>query len=240
MGVTGYLTWEGEILSETRAGVEADYLPDPLGSTAALLNSSQVKTDTFLWWPFGEQRSHSGASLTRLGYLGTYGYYANNFGNYLYVRARILSTITIQWQSQDPEWPYQRSFTYCKNRPCTLVDPSDMAPFDCERCGYSLATMYWLTEEHDCHHKFMHCFVCCVLAHEFGWECAMDIQNSQKAPPDHQEYLLSRMKGCASGINGRVATSQCESHCAKRWPLSTAKNCDPNEKPLVPHGGYIL
>ena len=55
-----YLSVEGEILSETRNGVERDYLPDPLGSTAALLDSSQTKTDTYFYWPYGETRSHTG------------------------------------------------------------------------------------------------------------------------------------------------------------------------------------
>ncbi len=63
MGVTSYLTAKGEILSETRNGVESNYIPDPLGSTAALLDSNQTITDTYLWWPFGEQRSHIGASI---------------------------------------------------------------------------------------------------------------------------------------------------------------------------------
>lgn len=37
MGVTSYLVIDGEIISETRNGVEADYIPDPLGSTVALI-----------------------------------------------------------------------------------------------------------------------------------------------------------------------------------------------------------
>jgi len=37
-----YLTVDGVIISETRSGVRADYIPDPLGSTAPLTNSSQA------------------------------------------------------------------------------------------------------------------------------------------------------------------------------------------------------
>ena len=40
-----YLTINGEIISETRSGVRADYLPDALGSTIALTNSSNTITD---------------------------------------------------------------------------------------------------------------------------------------------------------------------------------------------------
>ncbi len=35
MPVVSYLTIDGEVISETRNGVERDYLPDPLGSTVA-------------------------------------------------------------------------------------------------------------------------------------------------------------------------------------------------------------
>src|SRR5947207_2497373 len=44
----------GEVLSENRGGVKRDYLPDPLGSTVALLDNTQTKTDTFTYWPYGE------------------------------------------------------------------------------------------------------------------------------------------------------------------------------------------
>jgi len=73
-----YLTVDGEIISETRSGVRADYIPDPLGSTAARTNSTQAITDTFSWWPFGELRSHGGLSTTSFGYVGTRGYYGDN------------------------------------------------------------------------------------------------------------------------------------------------------------------
>ena len=127
MGVTSYLTWEGEILSETRAGVEADYLPDPLGSTAALLNSSQVKTDTFSWWPFGEQESHSGTSVTRFGYLGTLGYFTNASGLGIYVRARVFSPLFANWVTLDPIWPIERAFSYAGQNPVNFTDPFGLA-----------------------------------------------------------------------------------------------------------------
>ncbi len=77
MAVVTYETVNGEILSETRDGVERDYLPDPLGSTSALLDSSQNKTDTFSYWPYGEVRSRTGSTPTPFGYVGTFGYYTD-------------------------------------------------------------------------------------------------------------------------------------------------------------------
>ena len=52
MPVTNYTTLDGEIVYENRGGVERDYVPDALGSTVALLDSAQAKTDTFTYWPY--------------------------------------------------------------------------------------------------------------------------------------------------------------------------------------------
>ena len=49
-----YTTLDGEIVSENRRGVMRDYVPDPLGSTVALLDNTQTQTDTFSYWPYGE------------------------------------------------------------------------------------------------------------------------------------------------------------------------------------------
>ena len=48
-----YTVLDGEIISENRGGVERDYVPDPLGSTVALLDNTQAQTDTFTTWPLG-------------------------------------------------------------------------------------------------------------------------------------------------------------------------------------------
>ena len=52
MPTVRYTTVNGEIIAEKRDGVRKLYMPDPLGSTAALLNSSQARTDTFSYWPY--------------------------------------------------------------------------------------------------------------------------------------------------------------------------------------------
>ena len=135
MGVTSYLTWEGEILSETRSGVESDYLPDPLSSTAALLNSSQVKTDTFSWWPFGEQRTHVGTSVTPFGFLTRQGFHVGSLNVGLYGPSGIYDasfTSLMSVRSDGIMLPY--AFT---SGLLTLVGPkkksSDGGPYDCTR-----------------------------------------------------------------------------------------------------------
>jgi hypothetical protein len=47
-----YTVLDGETMSENRGGVIRDYLPDALGNTIALLDSSQTKTDTFSYYPY--------------------------------------------------------------------------------------------------------------------------------------------------------------------------------------------
>ncbi len=42
-----YTVVNGQVLSENRGGVVRDYVPDPLGSTVALLDSTQTQQTTF-------------------------------------------------------------------------------------------------------------------------------------------------------------------------------------------------
>lgn len=46
----------GEVIAEKRRGVRSLYIPDPLGSTVALLDNTQTQIDTF---------SYSAKSFTR-------------------------------------------------------------------------------------------------------------------------------------------------------------------------------
>jgi len=122
MPVTNYLTVDGEILSEVRDTTTRDYVPDPLGSTLLLLDTTQTITDRFDWWPYGELRSHTGSSATPFGYVGTMGYYADQVSDRLYVRARYLRPQTGRWQTVDPLWPEQNAYEYAYAAPTTYVD----------------------------------------------------------------------------------------------------------------------
>ena len=65
-----YTVLDGEILAQERSGVKHDYVPDPLGSIVALYDTNQTKTDTFSYWPYGEERSRTGTTETRFSFLG--------------------------------------------------------------------------------------------------------------------------------------------------------------------------
>ena len=123
-----YLTIDGEIVSETRNGVRSDYIPDPLGSTAALINPSHTITDTFLWWPFGEQKSHVGSSVTPFGYGGTLGYYSGRFVGWMYARRRIDDPRTTAWLTTDPFWPSTFAYVYAAGQPTGRTDPLGLFP----------------------------------------------------------------------------------------------------------------
>ena len=59
-----YTVIDGEVIAEKRNGVRSLYVPDPLGSTVALLDSTQAQTDTFSYWPYGENDARTGATAT--------------------------------------------------------------------------------------------------------------------------------------------------------------------------------
>src|SRR6476646_1817078 len=100
MATVRYTTVNGEVIAEKRNGVRSLYVPDALGSTVALLDNTQTKTDTFEYWPYGETRTRTGTNPTRLQYVGTLGYYKDRSSK-TQVRARELDTQNGRWMTQD-------------------------------------------------------------------------------------------------------------------------------------------
>src|SRR4030095_15183844 len=78
MGTVRYTVLDGEIVSENRGGVERDYVPDPLGSTVAPLDNTPTQTDTFTYWPNGEERSITGPTPTAFRFVGSRGQYRDS------------------------------------------------------------------------------------------------------------------------------------------------------------------
>jgi len=133
MGTVRYTSIDGEILAEKRSGVRRTYVPDPLGSTTALAGSTQALTDTFAYWPYGEERYHTGPTPTPFRYVGTRGYYRDS-STVAYVRARSLTVQFGRWLNSDP-WESDSSGTnlypYVDNNPTTIVDPSGLVGILC-------------------------------------------------------------------------------------------------------------
>ena len=121
-----YTVWDGQIVSESRGGVESDYVPDPLGNTVALVNSSHAITDTWTYWPYGEIGVHNGSSITPFTFLGSLGYFLDAITQ-LYVRARLLRADVVRWLTVDRAWPAQSKYGYVGTKPSFRVDPSGRA-----------------------------------------------------------------------------------------------------------------
>lgn len=134
MAVVRYTVANGEIIAEKRGGVRKTYVPDPLGSTIALLDNTQTKTDTFSYWPYGEVQSRTGTTATPFQFVGTLGYYRDATDR-MYVRARYLRPNMARWQTVDPLWPNAEAFAYCAPNPVTLHDPTGLTPQDGEAAG---------------------------------------------------------------------------------------------------------
>src|SRR6266581_3649074 len=93
-----YTTVNGEVIAEERGGVRRLYVPDPLGSTIALLDNTQTQTDTFSYWPYGEERARTGTTPTPFRFGGTLGYYRDSSSR-TYLRGRSLDAAVGRWMS---------------------------------------------------------------------------------------------------------------------------------------------
>lgn len=119
-----YSNFCGMITHENRGGTERAYMPDPLGSTAALLDNSQNKTDTWEYWPYGEVASRTGTNSTPFTFCGIWGYFKDLPDRLIYVRARFLRPDLALWATVDPLWPSQAPFTYTSDAPVIFTDSS--------------------------------------------------------------------------------------------------------------------
>jgi RHS repeat-associated protein len=143
MGTVRYTVIDGEVIAEKRGGVRKQYVPDPLGSTVALLDSTQKKTDTFDCWPYGEESSRTGTTPTPFRYVGTAGYYRDAVERN-YVRARYLDSRLGRWISEDSvgylsDW---NLFRYTNAKPTILIDPSGLQGINV--CGLAEALgLHW-------------------------------------------------------------------------------------------------
>jgi RHS repeat-associated protein len=123
MPTVRYTVVDGEVLSELRGGVKRDYVPDPLGSTVALLDATQAKTDTFQYWPYGESAGRTGTTATPFQYVGTMGYYTDSSGRN-YVRARYLDKAKGRWVTEDYMMDGKNWCIYAYNNPSSNTDPT--------------------------------------------------------------------------------------------------------------------
>ena len=125
MPVTNYTAINGVIVHEDRGGVGKNYIPDTLGSTAKLADTSV--TDTYEYWSYGELKSHTGSSTTKFTYVGTLGYCGVTGSQMTYVRARMYMASRGRWATVDPLWPQERQYEYVSAMPQTYEDSSGLS-----------------------------------------------------------------------------------------------------------------
>src|SRR5437879_1901250 len=123
-----YTVINGEVVAEKRNGVRRLYTPDPLGSTIALIDNTQTITDTFQYWPYGEESGRTGTTAIPLRHGGVKGYFQDSALR-SYVRARVLDQARAHWLTSDPIGFASREvnlFIYARGNPVTALDPSGL------------------------------------------------------------------------------------------------------------------
>lgn len=121
MATVRYTTINGRVIAEKRGGVRKLYRPDHLGSTIALYDNTQAKTDTWVYWPYGVVRTRTGSTPTPFQFVGVLGYFRDS-SDRTYVRARTYRQTLGIWQTLDPIWPNGAPYLYCDESPLSKSD----------------------------------------------------------------------------------------------------------------------
>ena len=200
-----YTNFDGRLLHENRGGTIAPYVPDTLGSVAAVLPSGSLSPFQATYWPYGEVNTSSGTNPSPWAFVGTLGYYVDIVSLSTYVRARIYKPATAQWLILDPLWPEQSAYPYSArpatidggeqpygytmNNPLAWTDPSGKIPFcipghhrfydPCSSCAAAILYEWFPQPAHRANHQYAHCMACCVLTKLAGPDCAWDNQFEQ-------------------------------------------------------------
>lgn len=119
------------VYSNVFGGVVSTYVPDTLGSTVALVNSSGAMTDRWEYWPYDEVVRRTGTSVTPLTFLGVIGYFKDLLDKLLYVRARHLRVDLARWLTVDSIWPCCSASQHADGLPQTATDASGLD------CGFT-------------------------------------------------------------------------------------------------------
>ena len=118
----------GNIISQSRGGVESQFHFDALGSTLAVTNNDQHVTDSSAYSAFGEITEVSGGTDLSVRYIGRHGYRQCIVGDCHSVRRRTYVPDLIRWDSTDQYWSVfgASRYIYCRNNSTLLIDPSGL------------------------------------------------------------------------------------------------------------------
>lgn len=123
-----YTVAYGEVIAQKRSGTRSLLVPDPLGSTVALFDAAQTKTDTWSYFPYGEVKTRTGTTTLPFQFVGSLGYY-NDSSSKTYVRARYLDTGKGRWVTEDPigfDESDSNLYSYVANNATSQTDPAGL------------------------------------------------------------------------------------------------------------------
>ena len=119
----------GNLISQSRGGVDSLFLFNALGSTRQLASSSASVTDTYIYDSMGNALV-SGTAVNPFTFLGRIGYYNESELSCSYVRVRYMIPSIGRFISQDllNQGAGSSLYVYCDNNPVMLTDPSGLQP----------------------------------------------------------------------------------------------------------------
>jgi len=121
-----YDVLDGEVLGHKGGANRYLYVPDPLGSVNHILDTSQNVAGTYVYWPYGEVQSHTGAN-TPMQFVGALGYYTAA-PNRVYVRARWYRPDLGRWQTREPADEAEDGYLYGQDAVARTGGPNTTLP----------------------------------------------------------------------------------------------------------------
>src|SRR5580658_3522832 len=180
MATTRYTVFDGQIVSENRAGVLHDYVPDALGSTVALLDNTQTQTDQWTYWPYGESVRLKGSTQTTKLFIGTSSCNQDSASR-TSMHHRGLDTIKGRWMTEDPigyAGGDGNLYRYVVNDPIDLREPSGLQPpptksvtdprYPAWKKCMSNAISTWCTNV-NLRNSTLYAYVWCIIDGESQW-----------------------------------------------------------------------
>lgn len=92
----------GEVTSQRRGASNSYFLRDGESSNRQLTNDNQIETDSYVYSAYGVNTHTAGSTTNPYRYKGSAGYYSDDEGNTVYVRARSYNVQHGRWMSKDP------------------------------------------------------------------------------------------------------------------------------------------
>ncbi len=147
--VARYVHGSGLVSKEDGLGAQDFYGYDAIGNTCLLTDDQGAVANTYAYEPFGALRSSSESIASPYQFVGREGVRADDTG-LAFMRARVYDAELGRFLAEDPAGVARGTnlYSYVRNRPVSLVDPSGLGPTlrepgedleDCvERCvGYN-------------------------------------------------------------------------------------------------------